>query len=267
MEIWPGTAYPLGATFDGAGTNFALFSEVADRWANFDMATGKMRIAGVNSDSNVGVDPDRNNFAPRFGFAYQLGSGTVVRGGYGIYYNTQGHGGVAIRLQRRLTPDTGDDLFRPPRRRRPVGAAQVVVEGQDDMLVTPMTGGTLVAAKSRQQLQRAREIVSGKGETLAKADAFTTFPEVPKGFFFLGMAQGLNDEVKIPAQAQVLREALQYEVEDPADQHDLVPSVAALGDQIAGRGVERRQDLLFPECRCDGNYGNQVERLSVLRSK
>jgi glycogen operon protein len=31
MEIWPGTAYPLGATFDGAGTNFALFSEVAER--------------------------------------------------------------------------------------------------------------------------------------------------------------------------------------------------------------------------------------------
>ena len=29
MEIWPGTAYPLGATFDGAGTNFAVFSEVA----------------------------------------------------------------------------------------------------------------------------------------------------------------------------------------------------------------------------------------------
>ena len=31
MEVWPGTAYPLGATFDGAGTNFALFSEVAHR--------------------------------------------------------------------------------------------------------------------------------------------------------------------------------------------------------------------------------------------
>jgi glycogen operon protein len=27
---WPGTAYPLGATYDGAGTNFALFSEVAE---------------------------------------------------------------------------------------------------------------------------------------------------------------------------------------------------------------------------------------------
>jgi isoamylase len=31
MEIWPGRTYPLGATYDGAGTNFGLFSEVADR--------------------------------------------------------------------------------------------------------------------------------------------------------------------------------------------------------------------------------------------
>jgi len=31
MEAWPGSAYPLGATFDGSGTNFALFSESADR--------------------------------------------------------------------------------------------------------------------------------------------------------------------------------------------------------------------------------------------
>jgi isoamylase len=31
MQIWPGEAYPLGATYDGSGTNFALFSEVAER--------------------------------------------------------------------------------------------------------------------------------------------------------------------------------------------------------------------------------------------
>ncbi len=31
METWPGSAYPLGATFDGSGTNFALFSEVAEQ--------------------------------------------------------------------------------------------------------------------------------------------------------------------------------------------------------------------------------------------
>lgn len=31
MQVWPGSAYPLGATFDGNGTNFALFSECAER--------------------------------------------------------------------------------------------------------------------------------------------------------------------------------------------------------------------------------------------
>ncbi|MBD3009752.1 MULTISPECIES: glycogen debranching protein GlgX [unclassified Streptomyces] len=31
MQVWPGQAYPLGATYDGAGTNFAVFSEAAVR--------------------------------------------------------------------------------------------------------------------------------------------------------------------------------------------------------------------------------------------
>ena len=31
MDIWPGTPYPLGATFDGTGTNFAVFSSSAER--------------------------------------------------------------------------------------------------------------------------------------------------------------------------------------------------------------------------------------------
>ncbi|WP_433165197.1 glycogen debranching protein GlgX [Kribbella sp. CA-247076] len=31
MQKWPGRPYPLGATYDGSGTNFALFSEVAER--------------------------------------------------------------------------------------------------------------------------------------------------------------------------------------------------------------------------------------------
>jgi glycogen operon protein len=31
MQIWTGQSYPLGATFDGSGTNFALYSEAAER--------------------------------------------------------------------------------------------------------------------------------------------------------------------------------------------------------------------------------------------
>jgi isoamylase len=29
--VWPGSSYPLGATFDGGGTNFSLFSEIAEK--------------------------------------------------------------------------------------------------------------------------------------------------------------------------------------------------------------------------------------------
>jgi isoamylase len=31
MHCWPGQPYPLGSTYDGTGTNFAVFSEVADK--------------------------------------------------------------------------------------------------------------------------------------------------------------------------------------------------------------------------------------------
>ncbi len=30
-KVWPGKPYPLGATYDGSGTNFSLFSEVAEK--------------------------------------------------------------------------------------------------------------------------------------------------------------------------------------------------------------------------------------------
>src|SRR6185295_6868158 len=31
LRVWPGKPYPLGATFDGTGVNFALFSEHATK--------------------------------------------------------------------------------------------------------------------------------------------------------------------------------------------------------------------------------------------
>jgi glycogen operon protein len=43
MRVWPGQHYPLGATFDGAGVNFALFSEHATQvdLCLFDMHNGE----------------------------------------------------------------------------------------------------------------------------------------------------------------------------------------------------------------------------------
>jgi glycogen operon protein len=46
-RVWPGKPYPLGATFDGFGTNFALFSSVADKveLCIFDARGHEHRIA------------------------------------------------------------------------------------------------------------------------------------------------------------------------------------------------------------------------------
>jgi isoamylase len=55
MEIWPGTSYPLGATYDGSGTNFALFSEIADRveLSLFDEAGTETRVNLPERDAFV----------------------------------------------------------------------------------------------------------------------------------------------------------------------------------------------------------------------
>ena len=63
------------------------YYEGENRLSNFDPATGTIVAAADGSiASRALVDPDRNNFAPRFGFAYQPLEDTVVRGGYGIGY-------------------------------------------------------------------------------------------------------------------------------------------------------------------------------------
>ena len=76
--------------------------ELNDKWTNFDVVTGKMLIAGFNTDSATGVRADKNNFAPRLGFAYRVRKGTVLRGGAGIFFNPAGSEGLLMRRHRQL---------------------------------------------------------------------------------------------------------------------------------------------------------------------
>ena len=56
--------------------------------ANFDPATGTMVFAKDGSlYDRALIHPDRNNFAPRAGFAYALGERWVMRGAYGMFYS------------------------------------------------------------------------------------------------------------------------------------------------------------------------------------
>src|SRR4051794_14721864 len=65
MQVWPGRRYPLGATYDGTGTNFALFSEAAERveLCLFDRAGVERRVEFSEADGHVwhaylpGIEP------------------------------------------------------------------------------------------------------------------------------------------------------------------------------------------------------------------
>jgi hypothetical protein len=63
-------------------------NEVADRWSNFDVTTGRLLAAGQGGNSRRLRNLDTNNLAPRLGLAYVATKDgkTVIRSGFGISY-------------------------------------------------------------------------------------------------------------------------------------------------------------------------------------
>lgn len=63
--------------------------DAAGRSRVYDVATGVIVTPGTGGIPEGGHEPDRNNFAPRVGFAWTVGEdeATVLRAGYGVYYD------------------------------------------------------------------------------------------------------------------------------------------------------------------------------------
>ena len=63
--------------------------DAEDRANLYDPATRTISRVGTNGIPRSGYTSDKNNFAPRLGLAYTLNESgtTVVRGGYGVYYD------------------------------------------------------------------------------------------------------------------------------------------------------------------------------------
>lgn len=53
-------------------------------------AVGGLQFANVNGQPRTLWNADKNNFLPRIGFAYALGSTMAIRGGYGIFFDQLG---------------------------------------------------------------------------------------------------------------------------------------------------------------------------------
>ena len=70
MRLWPGSPFPLGATYDGTGTNFAVFSEVADavELCLFEADGSERRVALPEQTAQVW-----HGFAPKVGPGQRYG--------------------------------------------------------------------------------------------------------------------------------------------------------------------------------------------------
>ncbi len=109
MDDWkvnPNLSLTLGVRYE----YFSPMTEKYERLANLDIAPGFAGAAVVTpgqSGPYTGafpaglINPDLNNFSPRLGLAWKVPRfkrSTLVRAGYGIYYNGQGYIGLGSRL-------------------------------------------------------------------------------------------------------------------------------------------------------------------------
>jgi len=132
-----GLRYEYTTPYYGSGKNVNI---------NFNPANQGLLVAGQGGNNKYLVTPDKNNFAPRLGFAWQVRpEKLVVRGGYGIFYNSEDMYGSEANL-----PLNPPQLIQASLIRVGTGPAPIRVSD-------PIPNGVLSSFDSRLVTLRTRE--------------------------------------------------------------------------------------------------------------
>ena len=102
----------LASTFD-----FNSLSLIVPKGQTAGFAPGSILGGELSIQRNGSrglISPDRNNFAPRIGFAYQLSNKLVLRSGYGIFYGGQENGPFSNPSPGFNPPFFASQVFSPP---------------------------------------------------------------------------------------------------------------------------------------------------------
>jgi hypothetical protein len=160
-----GLRYEYTTPFYGNGKNVNI---------NFDPATQGLRIAGQNGNDKYLVTPDRNNFGPRLGFAYQLlPDKLVLRGGYGIFYNSEDMYGSEANLPLNPPQLIQANLIRVGNGPAPIRVSDPIPAGVlsqfDSRLVTLRTRETNQRSGLIQQWNIAMQLQVSRASTFEMA--------------------------------------------------------------------------------------------------
>jgi hypothetical protein len=84
-KITPSLTLNLGMRYEYYTPMYSPTNEVS----MFDVDKAQIVEAGQGGESRYIIDPDKNNFAPRVGFAYKINDKTTLRGGFGMFFTPE----------------------------------------------------------------------------------------------------------------------------------------------------------------------------------
>jgi hypothetical protein len=182
MDTWRATP-KLNVTY---GVRYELFAPILSRennTSNFTPANGGGIVTAASNASGWAsralIQPDKNDFAPRLGLAYQLSKKVVVRSGYGVFYQHFNRIGSESLIQ--LNPPFLQDV----QLNQGVGSSTPIYQLKNGFPLSTFTGTALDLTKIQLRAQDPNQR-SGYVEQASFGPEFQLFEDTVLSATYVG---------------------------------------------------------------------------------